>query len=211
MTAAPAGGLPHPFLRHNTAGSGTAFASIPPDHRERNGHTPAGKEDAIATLRPFASEDLDALLDLSIRAWAPVFASLEQVLGSELFLRMHPDWRADQRQTVEHACRSEDVSVWVAESDRDVVGFVGITTDAAARVGEIYIIAVDPAHQRSGVGTALTQLALDELAEAGMTVAMVETGGDPGHAPARQLYERTGFTLLPIARYFTALDAPNAQ
>jgi hypothetical protein len=38
-----------------------------------------------------------------------------------------------------------------------------------------------------------------------MTVAMVETGGDPGHAPARDLYEQIGFTLLPIARYFKAL------
>jgi hypothetical protein len=34
---------------------------------------------------------------------------------------------------------------------------------------------------------------------------MVETGGDPGHAPARRTYERSGFTLLPIARYFKNL------
>jgi ribosomal protein S18 acetylase RimI-like enzyme len=163
------------------------------------------KEEAIFRLRPFASEDLDAILDLSIRAWEPVFDSLEQALGSEIFLRMHPDWRADQRQTVEEACRSQDVSVWVAESEREVVGFVGIKTDDQARLGEVYIVAVDPAYQRSGVGTALTRLALDELADAGMTIAMVETGGDPGHAAARHLYEHTGFTLLPIARYFKAL------
>lgn len=159
----------------------------------------------ITTLRPFASDDLDAVLDLSIRAWEPVFSSLEQVLGAEIVLRMHPDWRADQRHAVEEACRSEEVSVWVAETEGEVVGFVGIKTDVEERLGEVYIIAVDPAHQRSGVGAALTQLALDELADAGMTVAMVETGGDPGHAPARDLYERSGFTLLPIARYFKAL------
>ena len=47
--------------------------------------------------------------------------------------------------------------------------------------------------------------AVDELTDAGMTIAMVETGGDPGHAPARSLYEHDGFTLLPIARYFKAL------
>ena len=156
-------------------------------------------------MRPFASDDLDAVLDLSIRAWEPVFSSLEQVLGAEIFLRMHPDWRADQRQAVEEACRSEEESVWVAETEGEVVGFMGIRTDDEARLGEVYIIAVDPAHQGSGVGTALTQLALDELADAGMTVAMVETGGDPGHSPARDLYEQSGFTLLPIARYFKAL------
>jgi hypothetical protein len=34
---------------------------------------------------------------------------------------------------------------------------------------------------------------------------MVETGGDPGHAPARHAYARTGFTPLPVVRYFTPL------
>jgi RimJ/RimL family protein N-acetyltransferase len=38
-----------------------------------------------------------------------------------------------------------------------------------------------------------------------MTVAMVEAGGDPGHAPARRVYEKAGYTLLPIARYFKNL------
>lgn len=161
-----------------------------------------GRKEAISTLRPFAPHDLDAILDLSIRAWEPVFASLEQVLGSEIFQRLHADWRADQRRAVREACRSEDTAVWVAESASELVGFVGIKTDEQARLGEIYLIAVDPAHQRSGVATALMRLAVDELADAGMTVAMVETGGDPGHAPARELYEQIGFTLLPIARYF---------
>jgi hypothetical protein len=39
-----------------------------------------------------------------------------------------------------------------------------------------------------------------------MDIAVVETGGDPGHAPARALYEASGFTHLPIARYFRLLD-----
>ena len=34
---------------------------------------------------------------------------------------------------------------------------------------------------------------------------MIDTGGDPGHAPARQVYEKANYTLLPIVRYFKAL------
>jgi hypothetical protein len=34
---------------------------------------------------------------------------------------------------------------------------------------------------------------------------MVETGGDPGHAPARRTYESAGSRLFPIARYFNKL------
>jgi hypothetical protein len=33
----------------------------------------------------------------------------------------------------------------------------------------------------------------------------VATGGDDGHAPARALYERHGFTGLPLVRYYCAL------
>jgi len=67
------------------------------------------------------------------------------------------------------------------------------------------MLAVEPDHQAGGIGTALTGFALESLKDAGMTTAMVETGGDPGHAPARRTYERAGFTLLPIARYFKDL------
>jgi len=38
-----------------------------------------------------------------------------------------------------------------------------------------------------------------------MALAMVETGADPGHAPARQTYEQAGFNELPVSRYFKKL------
>ena len=82
-------------------------------------------------IRPFEDRDTEAMVGLSLRAWAPAFAPLEQTLG-----------------------------------------------------GEISMLAVDPDHQGRGIGTTLTGFALDRLEDAGMKVTMVETGGDPGHAPA---------------------------
>ena len=149
------------------------------------------------------------MVGLSLRAWAPAFASLEQVLGSEIFRRQHPDWREDQRRAVEEVCATKKGRVWVAEvvgTGAAVVGFVAIELHHPEReMGEISILAVDPDYQGGGIGTALTEFALERLKDSGMTVAMVETGGDPGHAAARRTYEKTGFTLLPIARYFKNL------
>ena len=146
------------------------------------------------------------MVDLSLRAWAPVFASLERVLGSEIFGRLHPDWREDQRRAVEDICAAKEGRVWVAEVGASAVGFVAVEFHHPERsVGEISMLAVDPDHQGGGIGTALTEFALDRLKEAGMTVAMVETGGDPGHAAARRTYEKAGYVLLPIARYFKNL------
>jgi ribosomal protein S18 acetylase RimI-like enzyme len=160
-------------------------------------------------IRPFDDGDTEAVVGLSLRAWAPAFASLEQVLGSEVFRRQHPDWREDQRRVVEEVCATKKGRVWVAEvggTGAAVVGFVAIELHHPERdMGEISMLAVDPDYQGGGIGTALTEFALERLKDAGMTVAMVETGGDPGHAAARRTYEKAGFTLLPIARYFKNL------
>ncbi len=157
-------------------------------------------------IRLFEDRDTEAVVGLSLRAWAPVFASLEQTLGSEIFRRQHPDWREDQRRAVEEVCATKKGRMWVAEAGASDVGFVAVEFDhPEIGMGEISMLAVDSDHQGRGIGTALTGFALDRLKEAGMKVAMVETGGDPGHAPARRVYEKAGYTLLPIARYFKNL------
>jgi len=157
-------------------------------------------------IRPFDDRDVEAVVDLSLRAWTPVFASLERVLGSEIFGRPHPDWREDQRRAVEDVCAAKEGRVWVAEVGASAVGFVAVEFHhPECSMGEISMLAVHPDHQGGGIGTALTEFALDRLKEAGMTVAMVETGGDPGHAAARRTYEKAGYVLLPIARYFKNL------
>lgn len=131
---------------------------------------------------------------------------MERVLGSEIFRRQHPDWRVDQRQAVEEVCDAQKGRVWVAEVEAKIVGFVAIELHShEENMGEISMLAVDPDYQGGGIGTVLTKLALDRLKDAGMTVAMVETGGDPGHAAARRIYEKAGYVQLPIARYFKNL------
>jgi hypothetical protein len=69
------------------------------------------------------------------------------------------------------------------------------------------MLAVDPEGQRQGLGRVLTDHATVWLCDAGMRVAMIGTGGDPGHAPGRRVYERAGYRAMPIARYFKALGA----
>ena len=58
---------------------------------------------------------------------------------------------------------------------------------------------------RGGRGRALTDHATDWLREIGMRVAVIGTGGDQGHAPARRLYDHAGYRLFPAAQYYKAL------
>jgi len=67
------------------------------------------------------------------------------------------------------------------------------------------MIAVDPAFQRRGIATALMDRSADQMRDRGLDIAVVETGGDPGHAPARAMYEASGYTPLPVVRYLKLL------
>jgi ribosomal protein S18 acetylase RimI-like enzyme len=158
-------------------------------------------------IRDSAAADHDAVVALSLRAWEPVFASIEAVLGVELNTLLHgEDWRDHQARSVRDTLTDPANDSWVADVGGSLAGFaVARTADPDRRIGEIAMIAVDPAQQRQGVGRALTEHATSWLREAGMRVAVIGTGGDPGHAPARQLYERAGYRLLPAAQYFKAL------
>jgi GNAT superfamily N-acetyltransferase len=134
------------------------------------------------------------------------FASVLATIGPELFERLiGEDWRVRQQQDVEGTLADEGMEVWVADVDGRAVGFAAATLDTERGIGEIHMLAVDPDHQRHGIGSELTEVATEWIRAAGLSVAVVETSGDDGHAPARDLYEKAGYTPLPIMRYFKAL------
>jgi GNAT superfamily N-acetyltransferase len=161
----------------------------------------------VTAVRPLTEEDVEAVVAFSLDAWAPVFDSFATVLGPRVFGLVYPDWRSAQAGAVAEVCRSAGIDVWVADVDRHPVGFVAVrwTEEGGAPIGEVEMIAVDPRHQRAGVGTVLLDRAVTEAGARGLPLAVVATGGDPGHAPARALYERHGFTGLPLVRYYRAL------
>jgi GNAT superfamily N-acetyltransferase len=157
-------------------------------------------------IEPYDPHHLDAVIRLSLRAWTPVFDSIQNAMDADVYRTFYPDsWRVSQQKAVEDVCAAEDTNVWVAIDAGSTVGFVAVKLHSEDSMGEIYMVAVDPDFQGHGIGTALTEFALDWMKDAGMSIAMVETGGDPGHAPARRTYEKLGFGLLPIARYFKKL------
>jgi len=115
-----------------------------------------------------------------------------------------------QQKAVEDVCAAEDTNVWVADAG-STVGFVAVKLRSEDSMGEICMVAVDPDFQGQGIGTALIEFALDWMKDAGMSIAMVETGGDPGHARARHTYEKVGFELFPVARYFKKLGSADVK
>src|SRR5512145_3537685 len=95
-------------------------------------------------IEPFDDAKLDAIVRLSLRAWESVFESLERAMDPDVYREQHPDWRAGQRKAVESVCADAEVHVWVASENSRTVGFVALKLHSEERMGEIYMIAVDP-------------------------------------------------------------------
>jgi ribosomal protein S18 acetylase RimI-like enzyme len=160
-------------------------------------------------IRPLMPVDLEAVVDLSLLAWEPVFVSFENILGSAIFdLLYRPEWRAAQAAGVRKHCLADGAEAFIlATADGVAAGFVVLRQDRDESMGVIEMIAVHPEHQRRGHGRALMEFAIRRLRDRGLGLINVGTGGDPGHAPARALYEAVGFTGLPLVNYYMANPA----
>ena len=83
----------------------------------------------------------------------------------------------------------------IHERNGELAGFcwTKIHDGTVPALGEIYIIAVDPAYHGLGLGRALTLAGLDSLAQRGMTIGMLFVDAD--NVAAVRLYDALGFVI----------------
>lgn len=155
-------------------------------------------------IRPFKISDIDDLVTLTLLAFEPIFISFEKILGSRIFSIIYPDWRKMQQDGVEKISDNKKISLWVAEQAGTVIGFIAYEL-VDDKTGEVQLLAVHPEYQNQGIGTELNIFALQKMKEAGVKMACVSTGGDESHAPARRSYEKSGYTALPLVKYYQGL------
>ncbi len=152
-------------------------------------------------IREYKESDRPVITDITLRAWKSVFEGLEKSMDPAIYQVFVPDWQAEQMRSLKTVCESDDIKKIVAEVDHTLVGFSAISFHPEDFLGQVYMIGVDPDHQKHGIGIALMEESLRIIKEAGFQLAMVETGGDPGHESARRTYEKMGFQRYEVARY----------
>jgi mycothiol synthase len=144
------------------------------------------------TLRTFVpGQDEQAVIDVNARAF---------------------DWHPEQGSLTVDELRAEEAEAWfdpqgffvaVDASDK-VVGFHWTKVHPAdpneggggRRVGEVYVVGVDPGAQGGGLGRALTLAGLRYLRGQGVGQVILYVEGD--NTAALALYERLGFTRYAV-------------
>lgn len=155
---------------------------------------------------PYDDEFRDGLVDLSLRAWAPVFPLVRGAVPGFVYDAFYPQgWERRQCDDLAAVLDGEPENVDVAVEGAELLGWACTRLHPEDRMGELYVLAVAPEYQRKGVGRELMEHAAERVRQAGLRMIMVETGGDPGHAPARATYEAQGYERWPVARYFKDL------
>lgn len=101
--------------------------------------------------------------------------------------------------------------VWVLEQDADIIGYVTFKIEFEKDFGLIENNGILPQHAGKGLGKFMYRHVLDYFRKQGLSVAIVETGLDDPHVPARKAYEAVGFDRsAPIVLYWQDLRKNNA-
>lgn len=162
------------------------------------GPLPAADLPAGVTVRTFRpGPDDDAFLGVNARAfaWHPEQGRLDR---AGLAAEMAQDW-------------FDPAGFFLAvDADDRVLGFHWTkvhSSDARAsgRIGEVYVLGVDPLSPVRGLGTPLTVIGLNHLAQQGLSIVMLYVEGDNDRALA--LYRRLGFDVAGTDVVYQRLPA----
>jgi len=150
-------------------------------------------QQTVGTIRVAREEDADRCREIVRIAWQPIFNAWRELMGPELFAQHHAGWEDRHSASCAQLVREHPKNAIVTEVDGVIVGFLTWCMPGPEGVGEIGANAVHPDWQGHGIGVRQCRWALDLFRELGFTSAMVHTGLDDGHAPARAMYQRAGF------------------
>jgi hypothetical protein len=75
-------------------------------------------------IRPYMDHDWQSVLDICILAFTPIHQSFENLLGTDLFRLVYPDWKASHERYLRSLTNAEQDRLLVAEENGSAVGFI---------------------------------------------------------------------------------------
>ena len=155
------------------------------------------------SIVPCREEYVEDCVRISIEAYEYIHECYAELMTQEIHDAVMANWRERKAEGIRTQQRGDNA--YVVLVDGKVAGFIAYKIRDNG-VGEITNNAVDSAYRGQGIGLKMYEFVLDKMREAGVEYAMVSTGGDDGHAPARKTYEKAGFKAFrPSRTYYQKL------
>jgi ribosomal protein S18 acetylase RimI-like enzyme len=161
----------------------------------------ASSDGTTFTIRPATPGDAPTLGRLGA-----LLVQTHHDFDAKRFLEATPETEHGYGSYLRSQLRKPDIVVLVAEREDEVVGytFAGVEgydyMSLRGPAGALYDIVVDPAHRGHGIGAALLEATLAELAARGAPRAVLSTA--ERNEPAQRLFARAGFrrTMIEMTR-----------
>ena len=155
------------------------------------------------TIVPCTEEYVEECARISVEAYEIIHECYAELMTEEIHEDLMGNWREKKAAAIRKQQRGENA--YVALVDGKVAGFIAFRINSNG-AGEILNNAVDSACRGMGIGGKMSDFVFAQMQEQGARYAMVTTGGDDGHAPARKAYEKAGFThFTPSRTYYRKL------
>jgi GNAT superfamily N-acetyltransferase len=157
-----------------------------------------------------ASTDIEVCVSFVRDAFRPVYVSMDEIYGPELFRCLRPDWENVEAESIRELCSDNERKQFVATSDGQPVGLLVASIDRDTGMGGIDVVIVHPRHQRRGIANALMSNALDWLSSNGCCFVQAFIRQFAGHEPICRLLERAGFdtrAVQPTLLFSSSLEA----
>lgn len=159
----------------------------------------------MITIVPAKSEYIESAERIAVAAWTKIHESYKECIGEKMHDDIFKDWENDKINSVRAGLLSG--MGYVALAENEVAGFISYRVEKDKAVGEILANAVDEKFRGLGIGGKMYEFVLSEMKREGVKYAVVNTGLDEGHAPARRAYEKIGFKKnLPSVKYYMELE-----
>ena len=124
-------------------------------------------------IRPFQTDDREAILDITVQVFEPV--SIDAAIEGGFGKLNSTTWQQRKRRDVAAELDANPDGCFVAEADGGVAGFVTTAIDREATVGFVPNIAVAADRQGKGIGKRLLSHALDYFEAQGLKYCRIET------------------------------------
>ncbi|MHA1979298.1 MAG: GNAT family N-acetyltransferase [Candidatus Hodarchaeales archaeon] len=172
-----------------------------------------GRKNGVV-LRHGNKKDFPKIDEITITCYSGIYNSFVEMVGKEIYkgIYYNSDLPWPKSKTIQNHKLYEDHPdwLWVLSEQNNIFGYVSFKLNPEKNYGLIDNNAVLPAYAGRGWGKFMFRHVLEFFRTSGLRFALVETGLDDVHIPARRAYEGVGFDHQDrITVYYQDLNKRN--